>query len=180
MVFVFLFFTALDAYCLLEAYFFIMNECKVQRIPIDEIINEITKGQSPKKKKKEFIKKEGIVHTNVHTNNGINIGDALPPKKFRVLCDHTAYNVGKELRKYGIDTIILSKKHKPSVKLVPGVSLAVITRRRNCNDLIKYGCVLQLTTYNLREQLDQTFHYLLQFNLNIKAGDVQSRCIVSN
>lgn len=171
---------ALDAFCLLEAYNVIVRECQSQGIQIVDVVESLMnknvfsrtlesncrrpKSMVSKWKKKKINKKKEV--------KKMSLAD------YRIVLDTTLFGVGKELRKCGVDTIILKRSDVPPIirPSSSSESLRVFTQRRE--DLLKktYEAVYVLKSNRLKDQITEMLNLL---NTKLPPENTQSRCLVS-
>lgn len=85
--------------------------------------------------------------------------------------------LGKELRKFGVDTIILVKGEELGTKKFDRSGpLFVLTQRKIISGLKKYGEVFEVKSSRLR---DQFYEVLNLFNAEVPKMSLNSRCLVS-
>lgn len=164
----------MDAYCLLEIYSVLKGQAELQNIPFIDILNEIMANQTTPKKSK---RKKGRINSESEQSDHRPYRNKMNVNDFHVLCDTMLAGLGKQLRKCGIDTIILEKGEEPNVKELTGkLPMSVVTRGNKFAKFRKYGHVYVVKSDDIKEQLSEVLEY---FNVDVSASDIFSRCMVS-
>lgn len=158
-------------------YNVLRSQAEAQNIPFIEILNEIMANQTtPKKLRRKKGEKVGekpaseANHLERFNKNKISVMD------IHILCDTMLAGLGKQLRKCGIDTIILEPCEEPSSQVIGRKRfLNVVTKSTRINHLVKFGQVYRVRSEHLKEQLEEVLDY---FNVDVSAADIFSRCMV--
>lgn len=126
-------YASIDAYCLIEVYDILQEQCRKQNIPFDDICNKLMHDIKIKKKTKKnpSIK---TAKSKVVNQQPVNEADTSMPlhtvKTIRFVCDTMVQGLGKSLRQCGIDTIILNSytHHDECVKIANKENRYILTR----------------------------------------------------
>jgi uncharacterized protein with PIN domain len=197
-------YAALDAYCLVEIFDYFLaklNELKInydfskslgKKHKHNNAVAQLLKADKKEKKKEEFGSVEHVedlaqklhldeIHKFENTNYKIN-ESRITPSDLRVVCDNMLGGLGKELRRCGVDTIILENEKDHT-------EVARIARREN-----RYALTCGIPYISIRAQLpegrcihvkignakEQCAHVLKIFNVEVKINNLFSRCRACN
>lgn len=160
---------------MLEVYNVLRETAESQDIPFIEILNEIMANQTtPKKVRKKKTEKSS---TEIDYPEKPTVKKSVGDCKF--LCDTMLAGLGKQLRKYGIDTVILENGERPSAKLQGQTfvkdELSIVTRPSKYRQFLKYGVVYGVKSDNVKEQLAEVLDF---FNIEVTENDIFTRCMV--
>jgi uncharacterized protein with PIN domain len=195
-------YAALDAYCLVELFDYFLAKLNELKINYDfskslgkkhkhnnAVSQQLKTEQSEKKKEKsvehieDLAQKLHLVEINKFEDTNYKVNERpIRPQDLRVVCDNMLGGLGKELRRCGVDTIILQNERDHT-------EVARISRREN-----RYALTCGIPYISIRAQLpegrcfhvkvgnakEQCSHVLKMFNVEVKINDLFSRCRACN
>ncbi|KAL1517369.1 hypothetical protein ABEB36_001139 [Hypothenemus hampei] len=182
-----IYYAALDAYCLIQAYDVLKHCFEQAQYPFDELVYGLVQNDhSPKKK---INKRQS--HNKHRSNRGEEEQMAQPPSphehpvqahEVKFVCDKMLTALGKNLRRCGIDTMILDaeKDSKECVKYFLDEKRLVLTRHNAFKMLKGYvpnGYCLNIISDNTDDQLHQVLNY---YQITVTKEHVFSRCMICN
>ncbi|KAK6628797.1 hypothetical protein RUM43_002613 [Polyplax serrata] len=174
-------YAALDAFCLLEAYNVIVRECQSQGIQIVDVVESLMNKNVFARKLESNCQRPKSVVSKWRKKNSNKKKEVkkMSLADYRIILDTTLFGVGKELRKCGVDTIILKRSDVPPIirPSSSSESLRVFTQRRE--NLLKktYEAVYVLKSNRLRDQITEMLNLL---NTKLPPQNTQSRCLECN
>ncbi|KAL1116958.1 hypothetical protein AAG570_004286 [Ranatra chinensis] len=96
-------FEALDAYCLLEIYSALERICSENAIPFDEVVRDVMVGSWKQGKSKK--KSIGVVKD--HKEKIVINEEPVRVEHLKVACDAMLVGLGKQLRRCGVDSVLI-------------------------------------------------------------------------
>ncbi|CAF0779065.1 unnamed protein product [Brachionus calyciflorus] len=178
-------YAALDAFCLVEIYEFLNDRIKEYKIEFDflKCLGKKYKHGTSEVKNEKKTQQEATKQPILSSESNYLINEKpISVKDLHFICDNMLGGLGRELRRLGVDTLILENELDHS-------EVAKIARREN-----RYAISSGLPFSMLRSQLpegkcihaingnakQQAAHILKIFNVVVKVEDFFSRCFHCN
>ncbi|XP_017786013.1 PREDICTED: exonuclease mut-7 homolog [Nicrophorus vespilloides] len=174
-------YAALDAYCLIEVYD-VLRECALKvNYPFENVCMQVMNTSNRQKPKKSLHKKKPVAPAFIPQPPSPN-SDPVYAHQVKVICDTMLQGLGKNLRKLGIDTLILSSNadHMECVRYYMDDARYILTKGHTFNTLngaVKPGYCLRIVSDLIEDQLQQVVEY---YNIVVSRNDVFSRCKICN
>lgn len=179
-----LIYAALDAHCLIEIYDVMKRCCENGEFPFDDVCYNLMTNESASKKKskKSSQKKETIVNVPIVPQPPSPFVENIEADNIKFVCDTSCQGLGKNLRRCGIDTVILenNQDHMECVKQSNDEKRMILTRGTIFNKLMGYvphGHCYKLVSDHVDEQLKEVVDY---YKIIVKKEHVFSRCQFCN
>ncbi|CAG9770683.1 unnamed protein product [Ceutorhynchus assimilis] len=177
-----IYYAALDAYCLIEAYDVLKRCFEQANCNFDDLcytlIQHDAKYEAKKKSKnhrKHKSEEEVPQPPSPHS-------EPVQAHELKIVCDTMLQGLGKNLRRCGIDTAILenAEGHEVCVKYAVVEQRYVLTRKSAFKMIYPYvptGHCLRILSDNVDEQLQEVLDY---YKVTVTKNHVFSRCMVCN
>ncbi|XP_046961107.1 exonuclease mut-7 homolog [Vanessa cardui] len=166
-------YAALDAFVLLEIYYYLQKLCVEQKINFDDICNDVMLERKLKSVKR------------------ITVADRLqactldfkpkPSKDVKLIVEHELSHLLAYFRYCGIDTIVVSssKLWHDTVNLAILENRFILTAKLKCSPTARFAqnLILDLNQGNIKDQVQNTFS---TYNIVVTRSDLLSRCLHCN
>ncbi|CAH2104601.1 unnamed protein product [Euphydryas editha] len=166
-------YAALDAFVLLEIYYYLQKLCAEQQINFDEICNDVMLERKLKSTKK------------------ITVADRLQSctvdfkskqiKDVKIIVEHDLSYLLAYFRYCGIDTIVVSPTNlwHDTVNLALLEDRFILTAKLKCSPTVKFSqnLILDVSQGGVKDQVQRT---LSNFNIVVTQNDLLSRCLHCN
>ncbi|XP_012279441.1 exonuclease mut-7 homolog [Orussus abietinus] len=184
-------YAALDAYCLLEIFEVLQDQCQRMGIPFQEVCAEVQHiaHKSPKKPPKKALPKDGAANSRATRSTCSQEYQVLesrpvsvPAHEWRVVCDSMLGGLAKQLRICGCDCVYVEFDcgGDRSAKLAMQERRVLLSRGGACQRFAHYlppGNCYNVISDKLEDQLKEV---LSQFNVLVMQRDIFSRCQLCN
>ncbi|XP_071947035.1 exonuclease mut-7 homolog isoform X2 [Antedon mediterranea] len=178
-------YAALDAYCLLEVFNYMMGKADSIGLNIDLksafIMNSPTKKVKTKRNKRRDKEKAVVSLADISLSND-SYKEPITPQELAVVCDTMLQGLGRQLRSCGVDVKVLEndQDHSQAVEIARADGRIILTRgtpyislRSQVGDDLCYlvRCVKAC------DQLEEVLNF---YNVRVMAKDIFSRCQMCN
>lgn len=188
-----------DAYCLLDVYSVLSSRPAVFGLPADLYVvssSHSEKSKDKKQKHKQVDSKEEchgaqrVSPSSPDTEKSLLCGEKsckdlppLPPQQLRVVCDNMLQGLGRYLRCFGVDVVMLENTddHMKAAQLAHREGRVILTCGQPYQSLrsqVGEGRCLSLDCSE--KARDQAVRVLRHFNVQLTPSDIFSRCQACN
>lgn len=178
-----LIYAALDAFCLIEVYDVLKQCCEASNFSFDEVCyNLMTNEKMPRRKTKKMGKINEAASQNSIQQPPSPHEAPVPASSLKIVCDTMLQGLGKNLRRCGIDTMILANNddHMECVRHAQTDNRYIVSRGIVFNKLFGYvphGHCLKIISDDVDEQLKEVLDY---WKVEVTKNDIFSRCQACN
>ncbi|XP_050362372.1 exonuclease mut-7 homolog [Nymphalis io] len=169
-------YAALDAFVLLEIYYYLQKRCVEQKINFDDICNDVMlerKLKSVKATKKITVADRLLACTLEFKSNR--------SKDIKIIVEHELSHLLAYFRYCGIDTIVVSpsKLWHDTVNLAILENRLILTNKLKCSPTTQFpqNLILDVSHGNIKDQVRNTFS---KYNIVFTQSDLLSRCLHCN
>ncbi|CAD5121311.1 DgyrCDS9838 [Dimorphilus gyrociliatus] len=187
-----LYYAALDAHCLIDVYIQLKSACLERGLNFDALHcisifhfdgQKKTKSQRTRDRFKEKLKSEQTVTDKQVPEVGEKKTEWISPQELRVVVDSMLAGLGRELRKIGIDAMIIENNHKAHYecaeialkdnRIVLTSGSPFLSLRSQLGEKL----VFNIATCKLTDQVNLVVNH---FKVKVSIGDIFSRCVICN